>query len=873
MKFAFLIHPISSEVSDLTRLDADTGVLQTWGTDPLGLLARIHGPEAARRYGSTERDTLPFVIDEICGPISARGGEVRGQLIEIPMRAAEILDYPDLAVEQIERAVKMAADWGAGIVGLGAMTAVVGGRGTYIAEHSPIAITTGNSLTVYAAIQGLFHAADELNLDLRQETIAVVGVPGSIASAAAILLAPHCGKVLLVGRRASTPAQKLAEKLGAELLMDVNEAAQRARIILSATSSGYCIDQFALQRGTIVVDVGVPSDVIGDGPVRPDVLVLTGGLAAVPEDGRWHSPRVIRFQRGLVPSCMGETMLLALEDRPECYSLGRVLDVEKIAEIGSIAITNGFRFSRLCSFGQVLDESVLMEFRKHVRRDTRRQPVRTIDAGGAAELAKRAMTCYRRHLNPPLAAFTERAGIARTFVRGEGAWLYDANGSRYLDLVAGYGAVNLGHNHPAVVDAVKTAVNSYAPGFCPSAINPFAAALAEELVSLSPAGLEIVFFTNSGTESTEASLKLARASTGRAGLLHCSGSFHGKTLGALSVTAKPELQRLFGPLIPEARAVPYGDIEALETELRTRRYAALIVEPVQGEAGVYVPPMGYLRQAQELCRQNGTLLVVDEVQTGFGRTGALFACEHDDVQPDVMTLAKSLGGGMLPIGAMLARRDVWERAYGSVQTCLLHTSTFGGGSLACAAGLAAVRTVVKENLAVRARDLGERMLKSLSDICGRYKCVREVRGQGLMIGVEFQRWPRTAVNHWKSLDETGLSQYMIGGYDGMVAALHTLQAMYILLNRFGIYTQNTRSNPQVLRIQPPLVIADAEVDRFLDAMDQACREVDHICGALTGGVSKSSLGKHDPRARDAVVGAPPPAASRTGLAGSRPGEK
>jgi acetylornithine/succinyldiaminopimelate/putrescine aminotransferase/predicted amino acid dehydrogenase len=850
MKFAFLIHPISTEVSDLTRLDAETGVLKTWGTDPLGLLARIHGPEAAKRYGSTDRETSPVVIDEIYGPPSRNGKEVVGRLIEIPMKAAEILEYPDAALEHIERAVKMAADWGAGVVGLGAMTAVVGGRGTWVAERSPIAITTGNSLTVYAAIQGLFHAAEELNFDLRQETIAVVGVPGSIASAAAILLAPHCGQLLIVGRNASAPSQKLADKLGVELLMDIPEACRRARIILSATSSGNCIDQSFLQPGTIVVDVGVPADVIGDSAERPDILVLTGGLAAVPEDGRWHSPRVIRFQRGMIPSCMGETMMLALEDRPECLSLGRVLDVEKIAEIGAIATANGFRFSRLCSFGQVLDESVLTGFRKYIRRDPRRPAVRTNDKIGAAELAKRAPACYRRHLNPPLAAFTQQAGIARTFVRGEGAFLYDADGKRYLDLVAGYGAVNLGHNHPAVVDAVKSALSAYPPGFTPSAINPYAAALAEELVSLAPAGLEIVFFTNSGTESTEAALKLARASTGRFGMLHCLGSFHGKTLGSLSVTGKNELQQLFQPLIPGGTAIPFGDLEALERELVKRTYAAFIVEPVQGEAGIYIPPPGYLKRAEHLCRETGTLLIVDEVQTGFGRTGALFACEHEGVEPDVLTLAKSLGGGLAPIGAMIARRDAWDRAYGTVQTCLLHTSTFGGGSLACAAALATVRAIVKEDLASRARDIGERLRAGLHELCSRYKCLKEVRGKGLMIGIEFQRWPQTAVNHWKSLDETGLSQYMIRGYDGMVSTLHTLQAMYILLNRFGMYVQSTRSNPAVIRIQPPLMIAEAEIDRFLDVFAQTCREVDHICGALTGGVSKSSLGKHDARGEE-----------------------
>ena len=210
-----------------------------------------------------------------------------------------------------------------------------------------------------------------------------------------------------------------------------------------------------------------------------------------------------------------------------------------------------------------------------------------------------------------------------------------------------------------------------------------------------------------------------------------------------------------------------------------------------------------------------------------------------------MTVAKSLGGGLVPIGAMLARPDVWGRAYGTVQTCMLHTSTFSGGSLACAAGLAAVRTVVQEDLAERSRVLGERLIEGLRSLMGRVRCLRDVRGQGLMIGIEFNEWPKTAITHWKSLDETGMTQFLVGGYDEMVAALHPLQAMYILQNRFGIYVQSTRSNPQVIRLQPPLTISDTEVDRVLDALETTCREVDHICGALTGGVSKSSLGKHD----------------------------
>ncbi len=857
MKFAFLIHPISAEISDLVRLDQQTGVLGSWGADPLGLLERIHGEKAAACYAAAGRSSGPVVIDEIVGPPSAAGNDVRGQLIEIPMRAAEILEYPDEAMDQIMTAVKMATDWGAKIVGLGAMTGVVGGRGQFVAEQSSIAVTTGNSLTVYAAIQTVFNAVNRLNLDLTEETIAVVGIPGSIASAAAIILAPYCKKVLLVSRRASGPAQKLAEQLNAELLQDIDEATQKARIILTATSSGDCIDQHALRPGTIVIDVGVPADVIGDRSVRPDVLVLTGGLAAIPADGRWTSQRVLRFQLGMIPSCLGETMNLGYEDRAESYSLGRSLCPDSIREIGAIADRNGFQFSQLCSFGQRLEQPVLTEFRKFLRRTPGvfSFAARTNQATGVP--IEPAMDNFRNHINPPMATFLQHAGLARVFVRGEGTTLIDSEGRRYFDAVSGFGSVNFGHNHPAIVEAVQAAIAAQAPGFAPAGVNPYAAALAEELVAISPPGLQRVFLTNSGTESTEAALKLARAVTGRPGLLHCTGSYHGKSLGSLSVTGRAELQRPFGPLLAHVDSVPYGDVEELERALSTRKHAAFLVEPVQGESGMHVPPVGYLTQVQSVCREYGTLLIVDEVQTGLGRTGAIFACQHEGVEPDILTLAKSLGGGMMPLGAVLSRPDLWDRAYGSLQTCMLHSSTFSGGSLACAAGLAALRTLQNEQLSANAAAMGERLMNGLREICRRYECLREVRGMGLMIGLEFHRQPKTAVTHWAALDPTGMSQYMISGFHDMVASLHTLQAMYILLNRFGIHSQFARTNPQVLRIQPPLTITREEADRILEAIEMAAGEIDLIGGALAGGVSKSTLGQHD--ARSPVTSSPAPA--------------
>ena len=313
----------------------------------------------------------------------------------------------------------------------------------------------------------------------------------------------------------------------------------------------------------------------------------------------------------------------------------------------------------------------------------------------------------RRHINPVLIGVGGPSGLARTFVRGEGAELFDESGRAYLDFVAGFGSLNLGHNHPEVAAAVASALGQQAPGFSPASVNPLAAALAEQLVAVTPRGLEMVFFTNSGAESVEAALKLARAATGRSGLLSCLGSFHGKTFGALSVTGNRTYQSPFGPLVPDCQAIPYGDAKALELALATRRHAAFVVEPIQGEGGMITPPPGYLAEAHRLCRETGTLFIVDEVQTGLGRTGPMFAVERDGIEPDILALAKSLGGGLMPLGAMIARRDVWMKAYGSYQTFALHSSTFSGGSLACAAGLATLRVLRESPVLDHAARRGE----------------------------------------------------------------------------------------------------------------------------------------------------------------------
>jgi putrescine aminotransferase len=421
----------------------------------------------------------------------------------------------------------------------------------------------------------------------------------------------------------------------------------------------------------------------------------------------------------------------------------------------------------------------------------------------------------------------------------------DAEDNHYLDFVSGFGSLNLGHNHPRVVEAVHDALHRQAPGFVQVAINPHAATLAERLISISPAGLEMVFFCNSGTESVEAALKLARSATGRTGLVYCHGSFHGKSLGALSVTGNRSYQQPFGPLVPDCHAIPYGDLEVLERMLAPRNMAAFIVEPIQGEAGMIVPPVGYLSEAERLCRNTGTLLIADEVQTGMGRTGTMFASEQAAIEPDIMTVAKSLSGGLIPIGAMLARRDLWMKAYGTVDQFALHTSTFGGGSLACVAGLATIEALIEERLPENAAQRGFQILAGLEKLKQQMpNYFRDIRGQGLMIGVELTPLTESVVTHLKRTDSSGMLQYLMCGVDEMIASFPTVFQMQILLKHYRIYSQIARSNPLVLRIQPPLMIDEAKADHFLSAFGRTCKLGQKVEGLFDEVITRSISGQH-----------------------------
>lgn len=856
---------------------AITGYLQAW-----------MAANANRREGPKQVE----VVDEMLNLYSKNGTCTEGRLYQIPMLVHEIKDNPTKAIEYIEQAVDMAAEWGAEVVGLGSLTGIVGGQGKYIADSSRVAITTGNSLTVFSALENLTRVCDELGVDLSQETVAIVGIPGSIATAAARMLARHVNRLILVARRNTKRAEEVAERLDAELLYDIPTALQKAHIVLSATSTGACIEQGALQSGSIVIDVGVPADVRGSTPERQDVLIVSGGLSRVP-DTMSRDCIFLGFYYGVVPSCLAETMNLALESRAENYSLGRDLEPAKIRSIGKNAQLNGFDFSQVFSFGLPIENSAWSDMLKvttrrriahngHTANGSTRShhnkngngsashrngngeaKRRNGDTNGihidqaalppAARLAQRAEKLFARYINPVLVGVGTDGGLTATFVRGEGCLLWDDKGKKYLDFVSGFGSVNVGHNHPRVVAAMNEAITRQVPSFAQSAINPYSAALAERLVALTPSGLDMVFFCNSGTESVEAALKLVRATSDRSSVLFCEGSFHGKTIGSLSVTGNRSYQKPFEPLMPGGESVQYGDIEALRVALDSRRFAAFIVEPIQGEGGMLPPPAGYLKQVEAICRATDTLLIVDEVQTGLGRTGELFACDESGVEPDILCLAKSLSGGMVPVGAMLARRALHHKAYGTLDTFALHTSTFGGGSYACAAGLAALDAIVDERLAENAFDRGRQLRRGLREIQSNTSdYIKDIRGPGLMIGVELSPLNPLVAKHMKRADVTGMLQHLVGGLDELMQALPAAFQMQMLLQQHGVYTQVTRSNPLVLRLQPPLTITEAQVDQFLIAFEQTTRAGQNVEDLFDVLISKAVTGHHD-AIQDAAV--------------------
>jgi len=313
-------------------------------------------------------------------------------------------------------------------------------------------------------------------------------------------------------------------------------------------------------------------------------------------------------------------------------------------------------------------------------------------------------TLHERFLNPKMVQVLKTIGFDRHYARAEGAYLFDAEGRRYLDLLSGFGVFAIGRNHPTVKRALTDVINADLADLVQMDVSPLTGMLAEQLIARMP-GQERVFFCNSGTEAVEAAIKLARQATRRAKLVFCYHAFHGLTMGSLSLNGDQIFREGFGPLLADTVRVPWNDLPALEKALQAGDVAAFIVEPIQGK-GVNLPAPGYLAQAARLCQRHGALFVADEVQAGLGRTGKFLATHHEDVDPDLVLVAKALSGGFIPVGAVAGKKWIFDRTFDRMDHAVVHGSTFGKNNLAMAAGLATLQVLDDEKLVENAATRG-----------------------------------------------------------------------------------------------------------------------------------------------------------------------
>jgi ornithine--oxo-acid transaminase len=425
---------------------------------------------------------------------------------------------------------------------------------------------------------------------------------------------------------------------------------------------------------------------------------------------------------------------------------------------------------------------------------------------------------HARYANPQMVRVLRTIGFDREWERTEGAYLYDAEGNRYLDWLGGFGMFAVGRNNVRVRTWLVESMELQTPNAVQLGISPVTPLLAEELVRISPASIDKVLFTSSGTEAVEAALKLGRAATKRPRLVSVEHGFHGLTLGSLSVNGEDVFTERFGPLLPGTARVPFNDLDALEAELRREDVAVFIVEPVLGK-GVVLPDAGYLESAQELCRRYGTLFCLDEVQTGFGRTGRMFAAEHWGLEPDLIPVAKSLSGGYVPVGALLMRDSVYEAVFDSLEHAFSHGSTYAPNDLAMVAGLATIRELEERDLVGASARLGELLLERTRPLIGAYDVVRDVRGLGLMWAIEFGE-PQSRRTTWRMLERV---------QPGIFAQLVVVP----LFTDHRILSQVAGHKVNVVKGLPPFVLSEDDIEWFATALDTVVGEARHMGKAMT----------------------------------------
>ncbi len=445
----------------------------------------------------------------------------------------------------------------------------------------------------------------------------------------------------------------------------------------------------------------------------------------------------------------------------------------------------------------------------------------------------RAYELHMTHVNPAFVKMLKTIGFDKEYVRGEGCHLWDADGNKYLDLLTGWGVFALGRNHPKVKSILRRVLDEDTPNLVRMNCSMLSGMVAKKLTEKVGGGLSRVFFCNSGTESVEGALKFARASTGRSDIVYTDHAFHGLTAGSLSVNGADFFRERFGELLPGTRKVPFNDLAALERELSSKKAAAFILEPVQGKSCEVVHD-GYLAEAQRLCRKFGTLLVLDEVQTGLGRTGKWFCFQHwPDVEPDIVCVSKALSGGFVPVGAIVTRPKIMDAVFNSMERCVVHSNTFGQNDMAMAAALATLMVIEEEHLVENAAQKGEYLQTRLREIAKGCPFVSDVRGKGLMFGIDFAR-PAESMKLKLAWDM--LHKLNFGVFGQMI--------VIPLMQRHRILTQVAGYHTEVIKFLPPMTITKEDCDWFLTAMKDVLDDTLRVPGAawdLVAGLAKATV--------------------------------
>jgi ornithine--oxo-acid transaminase len=443
---------------------------------------------------------------------------------------------------------------------------------------------------------------------------------------------------------------------------------------------------------------------------------------------------------------------------------------------------------------------------------------------------------HSRHLNPMLVDVLRITGFDKVYVRAEGAYLYDGAGCEYLDFLSGYGVFNMGRNHPTIKQAIRDTLDLDLPNMVQLDCALLSGLLAEALLKKVPSHLEAIFFCNSGTEAVEGAIKFARAATGRAKIISLKGGYHGLSYGSLSVTGSSNFQEGFGPFLADVDRVRLGDLNALEQFLKKGDVAAFLFEPVQGK-GVNFPNDDSYERTQSLCRAYGTLIICDEVQCGMGRTGKWWGFQHWNLEPDIITVAKSLSGGFVPCGAIVTRRSIYQKVFSRLDRAVVHSSTFGRNNLAMVCGLAALHVLEDEKLIENSAAMGDKLLDKLDGLRAKHSLIKEVRGKGLMIAIEFQEPPQLGMK---------LAWRMMHRIDhGLFAQLVVVP----LLSRHRVFTQVAGHNMDVIKILPPLIITDKEIDYFVNAFDAAVQGCRRFPGPILELARNTALQKLKRRSR------------------------